>query len=612
MGKSNRIRAFNAEKKMAATVKPTKKKGVPSWLASLIAAVVAVVVLAVCVLGVLSSNGVIMRHRYPLRSENFKISANMMSYYYQLQVQSFTSNYESNLDYFSLDTSASFKDQIYGDEAKQGYETTILGSFDGTWFDYFMSLATDQASQLLIYCEEAEKRGIELTDDDMAQIDSTLSTLTSTASLLGYSPDSYIASVYGSGVKEKDIRAAMEISLLAEKTASALQEDLINSVTHGDIQTKYEADPKLFQLIDYSYYTVTIKYTDVAKEILGKDYTEDELKNKADDVLAAYTEKINDAKSLIDSLKAATDNESFMKIAYKALAEQHYDTQYETANVAAENVPDEATRETIKTAMIDALLTALAEGKTETAVAYTVDGEKYTLYGTEVKKDFAEAMEKIENSCYTSLLTDKTTYNPEKKYFIANDEFSTWAFDNARATNDTYSILDGDGKDSATVTNDKGLFTATAYSIKAPKYRDEVLAKNVSYMLFSNEADAKAAIEALGNVTLTVDEFNRIADEKNSSGHTSIEDYTKGTLQLDAFDEWLYADSTAVGSYTATPIKADDKTYIVGYYSGDGNPAWKVTVKSEIFAERFEEYYLNMEKTYTVTVKEKLLSKIEG
>jgi len=584
----------------------------PSWLASLIAAVLAIVVVAVCVLGVLSSNGVLKRHTYPIRSENFKISSNMMSYFYQLQVQSFTTNYQSYISYFSLDTSASLKDQVFGDPAKGGMETSILGSYEGTWFDYFMDLAADQASQLLVYCEEAEKREITLDDDDMAEIDSTLNTLTSSATLVGYTADSYIASVYGAGVKEKDIRAAMELSLLAEKAAAAVQEDLLNGITDGDILTKYNADPKLFQLVDYSYYTINVKYEDVAKEVLGSDYSEDELKAKEADVLAAYTEKINEAKSLVEALKATTDQKAFMNIVYKDRAESHYDTQYATINVDAEKIPDEETRKAIKTAMVDALLAALAEEKEETSVAYTVDGEKYTLYGKEVTKEFAEAKEKVENSCYSSLTTDKTTYNPEKKYYIANDEFSIWAFDDARVANETFSVLDGDGKDSATVTKDKEYFTASAYIMNAPKYRDETLARNVAYMLFSKEADAKAAIDALGGVTLSIEEFEKIADEKGATGHTKVDDYTEGTLQLDAFDEWLYADTTTAGSYTKTPIKADDSTYVVGYYIGEGNPAWKVTVKSELFSERYEEYYKSMETAFTVTVKEKLLAKVEG
>lgn len=613
MGKSNRIRALNAEKKIANQVKPKSKKHVPAWLTSLIAVAMAVIVLAVCVLGVLSSNGVIMRHRYPVRSENFKISANMMAYYYQTQLQNFESSYESYMSYFSLDKSKSLKDQIYGDEAAGGYEASFLGDFEGTWFDYFMSLATKQAEQILIYCEEAKSRGITLDETDIAEIETTLATLTSTGAILNYSTDAYIAQIYGPGIKLQDIRDALELSLLAEKCATDIQNDLVDGITLADIITKYEADPKGFQLVDYTFYTISVKYTDIATEILGSGYSDSELSEKADEVLAEYSAHIKAAKELSEKLKNAPNPEEFMKLVYPELADTYYDNQYATIKVGADDIPEESVRAEIKTAMIESLLADFNADKEETDTAYVKTDDKYTLYGKEVTEAFATAMNTVKKSCYTSLKTSKSTYNLEKQSFIKDDDLSTWAFDDARKANDTYSIFAGDGKDSDTVTKDTGSFSASTYILKTTKYRDDSLSKNVAYMVFSKEADAKAAIEALGTVSLSLDEFKRIASEKSASTNSVLEEYTEGTLGLDEFDEWLYDDTTTMGSYTKTPINSgDDSAYLVAYYYSDGTENWRISVKSTIFSERFEAYYNDMVETYTITVKDKLLKKIDG
>ena len=121
MGKSNRIRANRSNASLSASVKAPKKQGIPSWLLSLIIIAVTVAVLFTVVGAALSSSGIILRLRTAASSENFKVTGSMMKYFYHSAYESFDSNYESYMSYLSLDTSASLKEQIYGDPAKGGY-----------------------------------------------------------------------------------------------------------------------------------------------------------------------------------------------------------------------------------------------------------------------------------------------------------------------------------------------------------------------------------------------------------------------------------------------------------------------------------------------------------
>ena len=147
MGKSNRIRAKHAEKKIVTPVKvkAKQKKAMPLWLSSAIAGIVALAVLFVCVMGVISSNGVIKRNNKALYTENFKISENMLSYIFQNQYANFTSSYSSQLASIGFDTTKSLKDQAYDETS--------------TWYDYFVNSSIEEASQILLFCEEAYARG---------------------------------------------------------------------------------------------------------------------------------------------------------------------------------------------------------------------------------------------------------------------------------------------------------------------------------------------------------------------------------------------------------------------------------------------------------------------
>ncbi len=610
MGKSNRIRSDRAMKKVSTPVKFKQKKGMPLWVKSLIAVVMTVAILATCAFGILSANGVIMRLRYPMRSENFKISGNMMSYYFYSSYESFKSEYSSYLSYFSLDTDKPLKDQVYGDTAAGGYEASILGTFDGTWHDYFMSAASQQAKQILIYCEYANANGITLTDEDIASIDVTISGMTSVSQMAGLSENAYVSQTYGEGVNIKDVRRAMELTALAQRALSDIQEKIVDGISQEDIDTKYNANVKDFNVIDYSFYTLTVNYTDVAKEVLGSDYTDAELSEKAAEVLSAYTTKINEAKALIGELDGKSSADEFNNHLYNYLANKYYTEAYEKVELAEDKLPETAVIDSVKAKIVEAVVADVIADKDSTDTAYTESEGTYTLYEQTVSEEFAKEIDEIKQSVFTSLTADKKSYVLKKQFFVEDDEFSTWAFEDGRVAGDKKVKLTGDGAETEEVTKNEGKFTASVYFLKTPQRPDESLSKNVAYMTFSTEADAKAAIEAFAAGELTLDAFNAIASDKQATANSTLENYIEGYLGLDSFDKWLYADDSVIGNYTKTPLAADESTYLIAYYYSDGKPCWSVVVQSTIFSERYSEMTADIAETYTVTIKDRLLAKI--
>ena len=614
MGKSNRIRVNRADNVMTSAIKPKKKRGMPLWLQTAIAVVVAVLVLSVCVVSILASNGVFKRYTYPIKSDNYKISVSMLNYYYQNQINDFNQNYSSYASYLGVDTSKDLKTQPFSDTAKQILGTSFTGE---TWHDYFVELTKNHAKQVLMLCEEANVRELVLEDEDRIEMSQELLTLQSAADMYGYSMDQMVAMQYGDGMKLKDIKAAQELNALANKALMVVQEDLAGAITDPEIDAAYDEDPDSFDFVDYFFYTENVSYTAVAQEILGSDYTEAELKEKSDEVLEAYAEKIADAKKFVEEeLLTAKTPEEFQKKYLTKIATEEYDKKYDTMTVAEDKLPDEDTVKAIREKMIADLISEILEGKDAVVEPVKQDGETYTIGDYTVTKEYSEAVKTSKVTAFTTLLEKNSQFEVEQGRFTKDSAMHEWLFDK-RDVNDMDKFFEGDGADGE-VTDENGTFTASAAIVVTPRYRDESAAKNFTYMVFTSEADAKAAIEKFQKGELTLDAFKALAEDYPSATLDTYEDYTKGAFGLDEFDEWMFADDTKVGSFTTTPIStvtdattsADQASYIIAFYEDDGIPAWKVYVKSAIFYERYEEFYTTLPDKYEVKVRENPLKRV--
>lgn len=615
MGKSNRIRNERIEGAVKSPSSRKKGKGMPNWLMTLIAVVITVAVLATVAIGLLSSNGVFGRMSTAMKSDHYRISRNMMSYYYNTQYQNFYSSYSNYMSYFSLDTSKSLKDQTYGVAPEGGYamETNLLGAFEGTWFDYFMTQTKTAATGVLVYCEEANARGLKLTDDETAEIDAAIEALRTNATTYNYTLNAYIAALYGEGVKEADVRKAMELSALSAKCQTVLSEEFNDKITDGDIDENYASNKLDYNVIDYSSYTFRVNYDTIATEVLGKDYTQEELNAKESEVLEKYRAEIAGMKELANHLESLKTPEEFENYILSYVAGDKFDDSYDSQDIANEDKleSDSEKLKAIRDALIEKVIAEVLEDKESTESDAVTEDEKTTVYGQEVSEAFAKVVENVKKDVFSATKSAKTSYRTEKANYIDDDSFYKWAFEDGRAANDTHQVLTGDGSEEGEVTKKDGYFYASVYLIRKPQYMDVEKTRNVAYMLFSSEEEAKAAIEALAaSSTVDYDTFAKIAKDKSAVGEALVKDYTEGSMKSDAFDKWIYGDTVKIGDYTETPINMSSSYYAVAYYDSEGNEAWYVKVKAAILNDRLEANYKNMEATYEIVTKDKTLNKI--
>ncbi len=600
MGKSNRIRKDRANAVLAKATTPAKKKqGMPSWALNLITVLVAAVILISVVFSLLSANGVFARMQTAVKSDNYKVNANMMKYFFQTQYQSFVSENSSYLSYYGLDTGLSLKDQ-----------TVDTGESAQTWFDFMMTQTETQVKEMLVYCEEADVRGIKLEETDEDSIDTQIEMLETYAQMYGYTSNSYTAAMYGKGVRLSDVRRCLEISTLASKCAQKIGDEVESGIEDTDIESEYTANKIKYELVDMLTYTFTVKYSD-AKAACATG---------ADDatIIAKYKEMIDDAKAKASKLAEAKSEDEYKDILADYVIDDIYDSVYEaditkSKELATEDQPSSENATAVKTALI-AYVTDLVKNDKEFKADDIITSESKVL-ATDVTvtekfaKLFKEAAKEIYDDCVSAVdgaLDEGVAHND-------SDESIKWAFEDARAVGNTKLFESGDAANGAELSAkaaDLNSYTGEAVYVVKTKYRNETPSKNIGMAVFSSKETATTAIGKL-SAGVSVADFEKICEEAGGV-YSSYENYVKGGLGVTAFDTWLYGNGVAVGSYSTTPIDLGESSYAVALYHADGEAEWKVSVKSSLYSSGYEAKVKEMTDKYAVNVYDKVTDKIDA
>ena len=613
--------------------------GIPNWLLSTLVIIVVLAVLATCASTFIASSGITMRWSTAMSLNDYKVDGNMMSYFYNTTYMNFINNYSTYISYFSIDTSKDLKDQEFAPEGS--YDSMFLGDFDGTWFDYFMSQTKDSVKQLLIYAAKAEELGVELTDEDKADIEASIDTLIINISSTygsGLSEDTYITNVYGKGVKRGDIRKAMELSTLASKVAQKISENIEAGITDERVDKTY-ADNKLeFDLVDYYSYTISVYYSDaVAKTYPNKSSTDTLTTEEKAAVMECYKSMIEEARATADELAKKTTLDELRNAVVAYDAKDLFDSEYTTAVKSLTDAQKPSTTKAegaeasnydiIKEKMIAAVIAEVNGGKSE-AVNDVVtkdaeDGTKtYTIYDISISSEFATAAKSLKESLFNKVLATREDSLAKKVNYVkpssdgTKNALSEWAFDPVRIVNDAKKFEKGDNKDGAAIDEAKlnESFSVEVAMIVRPVYRDETLARNVAYMLFTKEDNAKKAIDAIAATQgLDKDKFLAIANDSAiaADASTYLEDCVIGTMQSEVFDNWLF--NATLNDYTTTALKMDDGSFMVAYYAGEGKTiAWQYSVKAYIYNNDYTAYEEAMTNEFggSVVINDKVVSRV--
>lgn len=597
MGKGNRERLRRDEDVLAKSnnnVKSakTKSKGVPLWAGNLILAAFGLLLAVVVVWGVITSSGLLLKLSNYASTPNFELSGSQMNYLFKTVYNDFLNQYSSYLSYFGLNTNLSLKDQksIYTDENNNAM----------TWFEVFAEQTEDQAKQLLVLCQMAHNEGLaELSEEDVALIEESMTALKEEAAGYSYSLSSYIKAVYGAGVSEKDIRVIMEYQTIASNYYEVLRERLLDGIGEDRVNAYFNEHQNDFLSVDYLTYTI---------KVTKGTYKAEAEQSEKDKVEKEYTDAKATADEYAGKFEAAKTVDEFIAVLVDyiiaELAEDEFDTQYaeEFKNISISEAHTPEQKEAFKTATFEKLKAALLEvdvlGKNE-------DKEE------EDKKDETEktALQKAEEKLYSDMLdtyttTLKGTYTKGGSY-VEDDDFSKWLFEDARKANDKK--LD---KEEA---EDKKSYTVGATIVAKEKYKDTTITKNVGHILFTKnvhadpEAKAKEILELYKSGAMTREAFEALGNEHTEDSGVFYENVYEGQM-VEEFEDWLFDDARKVGD---VEIVETEYGFHIMYFDGNGNEMWYSNVEGTIFNNDYEAWYEAAITTSGVSINSKNINKID-
>lgn len=183
--------------------------------------IIAIIGAIVILLGVLFAvfGEKIIGSSYKMKTENYEIDSDMLSYSIEEQSKEYADKYNSlyGEDYLKavgLDLNKPLKNQE--------------SSYGGTWYDYFKKLAEEDLKRTLTLCEVAKAEGVELTKEEIKDIDSN--------------------------APKTDYKKESIINLLKlEKTAEKYEEHFMDSLSYTDSEYEnyYNQNKNEFDCIDY-------------------------------------------------------------------------------------------------------------------------------------------------------------------------------------------------------------------------------------------------------------------------------------------------------------------------------------------------------------------------
>lgn len=295
MGKASRNKRDNLEARRAEAAKKQeaakakKKRALRNKIIGIVCAVLAVLVLGTTIVyNSFSNSGFFLRRTESMSTENYSVDNAVLSFYFYSVYQSFMEQYGDLVSYLGLDTSKSLKTQ-----------TCTLAGDETTWYNYFMDQAVSELKTILLFCEEATARGITLDDSDYDTIDAYIDSMAAQAKEEGYTKAFFIRAMYGKGVKEKDVRRALELSALYSKCYNEMVSEYV--YTDADFDAYVEENPDA--LLHYSYAVASVSTSDGMVE---GDVTEE--------IIASFEEKF----------RAAANKEEFDDVAYDYLKNNAY------------------------------------------------------------------------------------------------------------------------------------------------------------------------------------------------------------------------------------------------------------------------------------------------
>ena len=471
-----------------AQVKPVNKKKMSKN--SLIATVVAIVILVAFAVSLVASSGLFVRVQKGASSENFEINGSMMDYfvaaatnswYQQVYIPYLASLYNLSTDYVQLYLQ-------YG--LIQGYDTSkpaneqVFDSTTGqTYADIIDDYTADFVTNILRYCEAAKADSktdfAKLEADAKANAATTMNNIKVYAALSNLDSLGYIRSNFGPNMNESDLEKALVLEGIAnaysdemydriyENTTPERKNELFkenidksfsdslgsfvnaeilyynltqpNTVTFPKAEDYNGADGKAYKDAKAAYDKLTEPQKKDATEPKVEDYTggadskayKDAYKEAEDKKAANDAQMIKD-KEIMNKLANAKNVDEFKKI----ILEEKFDTNFTTAFNALtfkdESKPTDAALAEYKASVKDKIIAAAIAGRD--TVEEKSDSTLNKDESSTTKTDWEKNQETLPDSVLAKLNTLLDSYKKSVPYTSLSTNFSQKLFGGVKSS----------------------------------------------------------------------------------------------------------------------------------------------------------------------------------
>lgn len=481
-------------------------------------------------------SGVGLRSKIVVKSDNYEINGAMMQYAVMTSYNNYLSTYEQYglLDYIGIDTTKKLSAQQYNETQ--------------TWLEYFTEQAKATVEQMLVYAEAAKAAGFELTEEEKNSVDSVIDSFELMASYYGTSPEAYIASNYGQGVKAKDIRDFLAISTLAEQYSAKVAEDLKGEIKEDDVNSFYGENK-----VDYTQFD-TISYSEkITIETEGK--TEDEI--------AAAKEELKNALTKLTEAKTADEFKSILA---------------EIKNITVENADEDTTEDTAEDTTEDTTEEKKDDEKKEDEKSPLDNVVESTVASSEVSGDIKEWLFEEKDGAFVRVIGDAKVFDENKEN-------------------------KGTGEEADKVKSHD--YTVTVYLVLSDAKRDETITKNAGHILFKKDTHGtqEKALEAAQKILAeyntgdrTKESFEELANKNTEDSGVFYDNIKKGDM-VESFENWVYDEERKAGDVDI--VETEYGQHIM-YFVGDGDAAWYVDCFNNLFNKIAEDKYQEFKEAYKV------------
>ena len=417
--------------KQVAEQKEAKKLTLYTTIFVVVLAVMVVFAIAIGVTRSISNSGVRERNTVALTVGDHEISNAELSYFYMSAINNFNSNYGNYAAMMGLDTSKPLDEQVINND-------TGL-----TWADDFLNTAKDNARSVYAMADAAEAAGFTLSEDELAEIDTSISNMKMYATLYGYSSTKdFLKAQYGSGATEESYKQYVTVNTLANAYYNSYSSSL--TYTDADLRAAESENYDKYSSFTYNtYYLAASKFQ--AEDEDNSDKAVKAAEKAANSLIGEDVATVADFDAAIAALDINKDTE--------ASSTAYTDQQYASVSTTVRDwITDSARKEGDKTVIANTTTSTDDDGnETKTTLGYYAVFFTGSNDNTFPLVNVRHILVKFKGGT-TDSTTGTTTYSDEEKNAAkekAEEILDEWM--SGDATEDSFAALaneksdDGDG-----------------------------------------------------------------------------------------------------------------------------------------------------------------------